>query len=444
MKICFIPIDNRPVCYNLAKDIAAIDNDIELLIPPREYLGDLKKNAKVDLIIDWLKQILDCDAMILSLDTLAYGGLIPSRKGVDENGNIETFDDIKNRIEKIKPLLKGKKVYAFSSIMRISNNNYNEEEKEYWKDYGKKIFEYSFSDGLNKSDIPEEILDDYLKTRKRNFEINKIYLNWQKEGLFDTLIFSKDDCAIKGVNVKEAQELEKLGGKTKTGADEIPLTLLARAIKKDIKIYPEFLEPEYKNSVSNYEDVSIEQSVLGQLELGGFELAATKQDADIILIINNFVNKQGELVMGWETGAKYKGNFITPKKPYAVADVRFANGADNDFVEDFLLHINNEIFYGYSAWNTSANTLGSLLAGIKVKWNAKKYNKEAFDKLQMIRFLDDWAYQATVRGKIKEPCNIKNLMQPYENKLAAMFNCNKKFSYFYPWNRKFEIEVSIQ
>ena len=102
MKICFIPIDNRPVCYNLAKDIAAIDNDIELLIPPREYLGDLKKNAKVNLIIDWLKQISVCDAMILSLDTLAYGGLIPTRKGVDEEGNIETFEDIKQRIEKIK------------------------------------------------------------------------------------------------------------------------------------------------------------------------------------------------------------------------------------------------------------------------------------------------------------------------------------------------------
>ena len=34
MKICFIPIDNRPVCYNLVKDIAAIDEDIEIFIPP--------------------------------------------------------------------------------------------------------------------------------------------------------------------------------------------------------------------------------------------------------------------------------------------------------------------------------------------------------------------------------------------------------------------------
>ena len=53
--------------------------------------------------------------------------------------------------------------------------------------------------------------DDYLKTRTRNFEINKIYLEWQKERLFDTLIFSKDDCAEYGFNVKEAHELEKLG-----------------------------------------------------------------------------------------------------------------------------------------------------------------------------------------------------------------------------------------
>ena len=30
MKICFLPIDNRPVCYNLAKDILAIDKNIKL------------------------------------------------------------------------------------------------------------------------------------------------------------------------------------------------------------------------------------------------------------------------------------------------------------------------------------------------------------------------------------------------------------------------------
>ena len=125
MKICFIPIDNRPVCYNLALDIVSLDKSIEFFIPPREFLGGLKKNADVNAIFDWLKNVPKCDAIILSLDTIAYGGLIPSRR------SCESFEEIKSRIESLKQILaeKNAKIYAFSSIMRVSNNNYNEEEK---------------------------------------------------------------------------------------------------------------------------------------------------------------------------------------------------------------------------------------------------------------------------------------------------------------------------
>lgn len=430
MKICFIPIDNRPVCYNLAKDIAAIDENIELFIPPREFLGDLTRSAGVNEIIEWIENIPECDAMVISLDTIAYGGLIPSRRSTD------SLEDIKSRLKRLKPLLKNKKVYAFSSIMRISNNNYNEEEKEYWKDWGIKIFEYSYS-GVNDG-IPQAILDDYLATRKRNFEINKTYLNW---GL-NTLIFSKDDCAPKGFNVDEARELERLGAKTKTGADEIPLTLLARAIEKEIKVFVEFTEPDYKDCISNYEDVSIEKSVQGQLELGGFTQVQTREEADVILILNNFIEKQGEYVMGWTT-QPFRKTFTPPDKPYAIADVRYANGADNDFVEQLLPQIDLNNFYGYAGWNTSANTIGSMLAGVKVRWNTGKYNESAFKRLQIIRFLDDWAYQANVRGMIENPCDIQALMKPYEIKLAEIFGQILPIEYLYPWNRKFEVEISL-
>lgn len=430
MKICFIPIDNRPVCYNLAKDIAAIDENIELFIPPREFLGDLTRSAGVNEIIEWIENIPECDAMVISLDTIAYGGLIPSRRSTD------SLEDIKSRLKRLKPSLKNKKVYAFSSIMRISNNNYNEEEKEYWKDWGKKIFEYSYS-GVNDG-IPQAILDDYLATRKRNFEINKTYLNW---GL-NTLIFSKDDCAPKGFNVDEARELERLGAKTKTGADEIPLTLLARAIEKEIKVFVEFTEPDYKDCISNYEDVSIEKSVQGQLELGGFTQVQTREEADVILIVNNFIEKQGEYVMGWTT-QPFRKTFTPPDKPYAIADVRYANGADNDFVEQLLPQIDLNNFYGYAGWNTSANTIGSMLAGVKVRWNAGKYNEAAFKRLQIIRFLEDWAYQANVRGMIENPCDIQALMKPYEIKLAEIFGQVPPIEYLYPWNRKFEVEISL-
>ena len=436
MKIAFLPIDNRPVCYTLAKYIAQIDESIEFFLPPREFLGDLTKAADIENLISWLENLPKVDSLILSLDTLVYGGLIPSRRST------ETLEELEERLARIKPLLRNKKVYAFSSIMRISNNNYNEEEKEYWSKFGKKIFEYSFSGGVNKADIPDEILDDYLATRKRNFEVNKIYLAWQKEGLFDTLIFSKDDCAEKGFNVEEAKELEKLGGKTKTGADEIPLSLLARSIDKKIKVFPEFLEPDCKNLISNYEDVSIEKSVLGQLELAGFEVSSP-DEADIVLIVNNFRNKQGELVMGWAT-EPFDGKLVLPDKPFAVADVRFANGADNAFVEQLLEKIDFENFYGYAGWNTSANTLGSLLCAMKVKWQAKQYNPQAFAKLELVRFLDDWAYQANVRAQIEKPVDIRNLMQPYETRLNNVLKlAPSKLDYTYPWKRKFEVEVRL-
>lgn len=443
MKIGFLPIDNRPVCYTLPEQIAKIDESIELFLPDRSLLGDLTKYADVNGIFEWLKNLPKLDALVISLDTAAYGGLISSRRCSD------SFEEIREKIEKLKEILKEKnaKIYAFSSIMRISNNNINEEEKKYWNLWGKKIFEYSFNfcknNGENppQTDIPQKILTDYLNTRKRNFEINKIYLEWQKEGLFDTLVFSKDDCAEFGFNVREAQELENLGGFVKTGADEIPLTLLARAIQGKIKIAPIFTEASQKNLISNYEDVSIEKSVTGQIELAGCEVSEL-QNADMLLYVNNFKNHQGEIVMKRPT-EPFSDVWNIPQKPYMVADVRFANGADNSLVNKLFEKGFDKNFYGYSAWNTSANSLGSLICGAKVKFLAKKYNDKEFKKLEIVRFLDDWAYQANVRQTLSKPdtTELTTKMKPFEKEVAKVLKTEFEVKYFFPWKRLFEVEV---
>lgn len=443
MKIGFLPIDNRPVCYTLPEQIAKIDESIELFLPNRSLLGDLTKYADVNGIFEWLKNLPKLDALVISLDTAAYGGLISSRRCSN------SFEEIREKIEKLKEILKEKnaKIYAFSSIMRISNNNINEEEKKYWNLWGKKIFEYSFNfcknNGENppQTDIPQKILTDYLNTRKRNFEINKIYLEWQKEGLFDTLVFSKDDCAEFGFNVREAQELENLGGFVKTGADEIPLTLLARAIQGKIKIAPIFTEASQKNLISNYEDVSIEKSVTGQIELAGCEVSEL-QNADMLLYVNNFKNHQGEIVMKRPT-EPFSDVWNIPQKPYMVADVRFANGADNSLVNKLFEKGFDENFYGYSAWNTSANSLGSLICGAKVKFLAKKYNDKEFKKLEVVRFLDDWAYQANVRQTLSKPdtTELTTQMKPFEKGVAKVLKTEFEVKYSFPWKRLFEVEV---
>lgn len=445
MKICFIPIDNRPVCYNLAKEIARIDEDITLYIPPRKLLGDLKKNADITGLYTWLNQIPEVDSIILSLDTIAYGGLIPSRRSP------EYFEDIKDRLLDFKEILSTKKakIYAVSSIMRISNNNCNEEEKEYWSKYGKKIFEYSYekhkyasSLGLEsplRRIIPDDILNDYKQTRLRNFKINKMYLEWQKEGFFETLIFSKDDCAEYGYNVMEAEQLKRMGGKVITGADEIPLSLLAKSIQGELSIYPQFIEPDVK-LISNYEDISIEKSVKNQIEFANCKIADSKENANIVLIINNFKDHQGEIVMKIDT-EQFSGDLNLPNKNYMIADVRNANGADNNFVSKLIENFKIDNFFGYSAWNTSANTLGSLICCAKIKFLAKKYNDTAFKKVQMIRFLDDWGYQANIRQQITEPTNIKPLMKPFEEKVSEILGLKIRNEYTFPWNRLFEVEV---
>ncbi len=443
MKIGFLPIDNRPVCYTLPRQIAQIDGSAELFIPERKLLGDLTKYADVQGIFDWLENLPPVDALIIPLDTAAYGGLISSRRCP------ETFEEIKTRIERLKEILEKKnaRIYAFSSIMRISNNNINEEEKEYWNRWGKKIFDYSYQTHKNGQEscianiIPSDILDDYLATRRRNFEINKIYLEWQKGGLFDTLIFSKDDCAEYGFNVQEAQTLEKLGGFVKTGADEIPLTLLAKALSGDISISPVFSEPDEKDLISNYEDVSIEKSVQGQLELAGCKIA---EEGDIRLFVNNFRTAQGEIVMKRPT-EPFTGNWVRPEGNYMIADVRFANGADNAFVEKFMEAGTGENFYGYSAWNTSANSFGSLICAAKFKFLAKKYNDIAFKRLQAVRLLDDWAYQANVRQMLSSPDTekITELMKPYEKRVAEFLGIDIRAKYSFPWNRLFEVEIEL-
>lgn len=458
-KIAVVPIDNRPICYNLIGDILAQDNDIELFLPEREFLGSLKQNANIEEIFNFLQNLPKVDILVLSLDTIAYGGLVSSRRCCED------FEEIKTRVEKLKKIIKNKadKILAFSSIMRISNNNINEEEKLYWSDWGEKIFKYSWETHKNnipaETDVPQEILEDYLNTRKRNFEINRIYLDWLSDKTLDTLVFSKDDTGEFGLNVQEANLLAKeaqernLPAIIKTGADEIPLTLLARGLCKDknIKIQPQYVFKESINLISKYEDISLKNCVEGQIELAGCKISNMP---DLIFYINNFSKAQGDLVLGDVINSSNFEHQL-PQKPYFIADVNNANGADNDFVEQILKEKTDNIF-SYCGYNTSANSIGCAILSAVVNFLAKKQNtfdKNGFKKLMFIRLLDDWAYQADTRKDVREnggefyetlKKHIKDF-EIYENKIANFLDFKyNEVNYTLPWDRSFEVEINVE
>ena len=450
----------------MIQDVLAIDESIELFLPDLSLLGGLTTQSNIDGLFNFIENLDEIDYLIVSLDTIAYGGLVSSRRCNDD------YKEIQKRIENFKELAsnKAKKILAFSSVMRISNNNINEEEKEYWAQWGKRIFDWSYY--LHKTEvektyncvhnmIPSEILNDYLETRKRNFEINKIYLKWAKQGFFDTLIFSKDDCAEFGLNVKEANELEAIiknenikNAKIKTGADEIPLSLISRALsyEKNIKIKPTFLEEKSINKISKYEDISIKNCVLGQIELAGLNVDIDKFDIEIL--INNFEIEQGDLVLGDRIN-EIKKDITFPNKPYFIADVNNANGADKELISQlFEQDIDN--FFGYCGYNTSANTIGCAIFCAIVKFLSLKnntYNNEAFLKFQLIRFLDDWAYQAISRKFIRESApNFKQALFEKESELNenAQKICEfldyypENIKYSLPWDRSFEIRIKVK
>jgi hypothetical protein len=93
IKIALIPLDNRPVSYLLPVQIGHLNNKVDILVPPREYIGGLTHNTDIDQVLLWLNNVLkneNIDLVVCSLDSIAYGGLIPSRRSSDSEMVIKT------------------------------------------------------------------------------------------------------------------------------------------------------------------------------------------------------------------------------------------------------------------------------------------------------------------------------------------------------------------
>lgn len=497
-KILYIPHDNRPICAKQTVEVAE-KLGYEIIMPPDEMLGNRDDLGRPDLLWEWLNDAVDQNkdlrAAVISSDSMLYGSLVGSRKhNYDPTelavraARFREFHDDNKRL----PL------YVFSSIMRTprSGEASGHQEPEYYRSYGADIFRYTAlidkqeMEGLNRREkkefafleklIPKTALSDWMERRKKNFDVNKQLLDLAKDDNFNYLLLGRDDNAPYCQTHLESRYLTKYGaglGKEKfqsiAGIDEIGLMMIARAINDRINnvpmVYVKYNWGRGGATIPSYSDEPISQSVSDAIAAtGGIEVPSPER-ADFVLTVNT--NPNGETYEGTSImndgvardGTKYfadiVSDYVNAGYNVAVADITFANGADNALMEEFRERGLLFKVKAYAGWNTATNSTGFVLSTAEL---TKMMSANAIDELLITRYLDDWAYQANIRNIMARQLTwlrgdgyygnlgdkqdavsgrTTQLLERFLDNNFPPFAGSEDLTVIFPWGRMFEADI---
>ena len=506
-KIMYIPLDERPCNYQYPEMIYDITED-KLMKPPLTLLGNKKKAADVEKLHNWiLDNIQDVSYLVLSIDMLVYGGILPSRIHQLE------LDKMFNRLALLKEI-KSKnpnlKIFAFNLITRVPSYNSSDEEPEYYEEYGARIFKYGYLQDLinqNLADekqkkefaqiqtaIPNNIISDYLNRRDKNHNLNKKVIDYVKDDLIDFLVFPMDDNSEYGFSSMERTKIiDKINDKnllnqiySYPGADEVGSILTARAFldKNNFKpkVFINYSAERGKTIIPYLEDRPLEQTVQYQILAANGIVVDTPQEADYILMVNTPTEGTMNSIEGWESilnkediidPSRNLHSFIQSIKYYlskdklvSIADVAVLNGSD-----DYLMQLlkDNDLLdkiSAYGGWNTSANSIGTTVAHSNIMSFYKNQNNlsekrtEISNRFLFLKYLEDWGYQHKIRADLTAQLDDYDLNYfDLKDKEAMISNQVKEsldkfkqenlnsfdytFSLEMPWNRMFEVKIEI-
>lgn len=494
--VLFVPHDDRPISFHQTADTMR-KLDYHLLVPPQALLGNRENLGESDALWEWLfAEAKRADAVVLSSDSLLYGSLVASRKhDFTEDAILKRVDNFA-RLKQENPRLK---IYVFGSIMRTPRSGAasGSEEPSYYAKYGADIFNFtalndkSETAGLTRREkrelkkltktIPAEALEDWMNRRDENFKANLKMVDMARAGGFNYLVLGRDDNAPFSQTNKESRALDKASAdlgvskfQTLSGIDEMGLVLLSRAVN-DLEWNVPLVSVQYADgigakTVPSYANEEIGKAIHAHLLAAGAIPAFSDKRADFVLLVNT--NKNGETYE-----ANYPNNTVEPRentisfanqiarylesgKKVAVADISFANGADNALMAELTKRGILPKLAAYAGWNTANNSAGYAIGqGILTKDMAEA------DKnyLLTVRLLDDWAYQANVRQMVAGESNTLkggSYSKLDKAKRKAVLSAKDKIELFvrenmqqfpveevqvdFPWNRMFEIDVKIK
>jgi hypothetical protein len=430
MNLLLIPPDIRPPTLAFpVKLVKATGHTVST--PPLASLNNLNQPGNLELLHMWLEaEAATADSLIVSLETLCLGGLIPARRVTDSLDEVLERLNILKQIKQAHPQLQ---ILAFGVIVRVAHDDDPLEEKPYYGVHGKQLRAYSeikdkverYHDPVHAmrldevvNTLPDVVLQDWLATRARNYEMHVEALELTSTGILDHLHITLDDTSTYGLAALDRRNLERqidvLGLWHKVniypGADEVPAILIARVLaSQPTRVYVHLSARLGEAAELLYEDRPVGELLNAHLRAAGCSWVTHPSEADVVLAVNTPARKQGEQQPDYatvDTPERYLPVFVDALREYlntstpvVLADVAYANGAETRLMT-CCKHLPFSCLAGFSAWNTAGNTLGSAIAMAVLAPLVE--DKTLWTEILFNRFVDDYLYQSIVRAQVWE------------------------------------------
>lgn len=430
--ITLLPIDDRPAVGQFAQMIGAVA-DHKVAMPPREMLGRFTSPGDLARIEQWLRSqdYSKTDALIVSVDMLAYGGLVASRASkvrLDEaKKRLEFFRWFKSKYPRVL-------VYAFNVVMRVAPTASAEtlgihDKLARWaelKDRAPKANDAKLTEELTglEKELGASVIENYLSARKRDLQINLAMLDLVKAGTVNELILLQDDARQFGLHRQDQavlrNRLKELGLESKVpiynGTDEGSLSLVSRAVldkfQYKLRVAVIYSSEKSKSLIAPFEDHPLQFTVESQIRAAGGIPVSEFDQSDYRL----FVNAPGTDEEQFDLFLTKLIKELKENRHIALADVLFPkphySGADERIIAALKRENLFGRFAGYAAWNTAGNTLGTTIphANMRVFFRSKLNDRAdraarteaAHLEFLLNRFAGDYLYHDIVRLEVNQ------------------------------------------
>lgn len=453
-RLLLIPPDTRPPTLEHPAQLARMTG-AEVRVPPPEALPHFFTPGDTAALRAWLlDEARGAEALVVCLETLTLGGMIPARRVSD---SLDVVLERLNVLKEARALNPDLRIYAFGVIVRVAHDNDPHEEKPYYGEWGAALRAYSTAFDRHarhgtgelptleaaRAPLPPELLSDWVGTRERNRALHLAALELLAGGTLTHLCLTLDDTTPYGLAAFDRRMLEaradELGVWNRLdvypGADEVPCALIARALRpRRVQVWVTYSGLLGAGAELIYEDRPAGELVRAHLRAAGCVPADSPGEADFVLAVNTPGMRQASFqpdFTGVDTPHRHLPAFVdrvrddlAAGRTVSLADIAYPNGAERR-LWTLMQALPLADLAGYAAWNTAGNTLGSAVAFGKLAPLVQ--NRAAHAEALFARFVDDALYQAFVRAEVRgrldhpSPFNLGEQREAAEAHLREIF-----------------------